>query len=105
MKTINLAKALYKNKNCLGFVWRFKNGRYGYQNTNDLGLCLDEVDFKQKYVKKIYIGRYYVYQVRGGYDDDGTGAGLKTIIACLKACYSWTFKLTEHEQKLADKYF
>jgi len=105
MKSVDLSKVLRKNINCIGFIWRFKSGRYGYQNVNDLGLFLEELKGKQKYVKKIYIGQYYVYQVRGGWEDDGTGAGLATIKALLKACYPLDFTLTKHEKKLKEKYY
>ena len=105
MKKINLAKAMLKNKNCLGFIWRFKNGRYGYQNDNDLGLDLEAIKGSQRYVKKIFIGKYYIYQVFGGFEDDGTGAGLKTTIALLKNCHSVLFTLTKREQRLCDNYY
>ena len=105
MKKIDLSKAMLKNKNCLGFIWRFKSGRYGYQNDNDLGLDLEAIKGCQKYVKKIFIGKYYIYQVYGGFEDDGTGAGLATIKALLKDCHHFILPLTSHEKRLVEKYY
>ena len=106
MKRVDLAKAMWKNKNCIGFVWRFNNGKYGFQNDNDLGLDLEAISGKQPYVKKIYIGKYYVYQMRGGYEDTrGEGVSLKMALTLLKDMHSVLFTLTKQEQRLVDRYW
>ena len=106
MKKVNLAKALTKNKGCLGFIWRFSNGRYGYQNDNDLGLDVDELNCETIYVKKIYFTKKdYAYQIRGGFMDDGTGVGYKTVLALLKECHEFYLPLTKHEKMLTTRYW
>ena len=106
-KKINLAKAIH-NKNCLGFVFRFKNGRWYYQNDNDLGLDLESIDFEQPLVKKIYIyKRFYVYQVRGGYEPTpvDTNATYKEMVALVKECHRHFIPLTEKDEKYIKRYW
>ena len=108
MKKINLAKSI-NNVNCLGFVFRFKNGRWYYQNDNDLGLDLESIDFEQPLVKKIYIyKRFYVYQVRG-YNTDplpaDTNATYSQMIALAKECHRHFIPLTEKDNKILKKYW
>ena len=106
-KKINLAKAI-NNKNCLGFVFRFKNGRWYYQNDNDLGLDLEGIDFEQPLVKKIYVyKRFYVYQVRGGYEDTEIEKGVTfgTMLALAKECHHHFIPLTEREEKTLKLYW
>lgn len=106
MKQIDLAKALCENKKCIGFVWRFSNGRYGYQNDNDLGLCLDDIAGKQRYIKKISFGRgYYAYQIVGGFEDDNTGVGFQTMKALLKETHEHILPLSKHEKMLTKRYW
>lgn len=104
-KKISLKAAVLNYKYCLGFIWRLNNGLYDYQNDNDLGLDVDELKGLQK-VTKIYIDKkYYIYQLKGVYEDEGNGEDLATIKAVLKDCHSNIFKLTPTEKKLSDKYF
>ena len=104
--TINLARALRKNKNCYGFVWRFSNGKFGYQNDNDLGLDLTELGSEQPYIKKIHLRPNqpeYVYQLIGGWEDDGTGVPLTTTKALLLQCHC--DELTKREKRLCTNYW
>ena len=106
IKTINLAKALLKNKNCLGFICKFTNGKYFYQNDNDLGLDLDALNQKIEYKRKIYLyERYYCYLIVDGGEDDGLGMDLGTAKALLKECHKHTIPLTKREEKLCEKYW
>lgn len=107
-KKINLAKALTNNKCCLGFIFRFSNNSWFYQNDNDLGLDLDGIDLLQPYIKKIYIyKRYYVYQMVGGYEPSPNEpkASYKTVIALLKECHKHIIPLTKQEEELCRKYW
>ena len=106
MKTVNLYKALCNNKHCYGFIWRFSNGKFGYQNDNDLGLDHDGIDMRLRYVKKVKLrpfGREYVYQMVCGAEDDGTGAPLKTVKALLLQCHCK--ELTPQEESLCNRYW
>lgn len=102
-KTLDLWK-MVNNKKSIGYIIRLDNGKYDYQNFNDLGFFIeDEYRFCQV-VKKVYVGKgYYAYQLRGGCEDRGYGTSLKTALACLKDC--WGLELTKNEQTLVNKYF
>lgn len=108
-KQINLAHAMCKNQNCYGFIWRFSNGKFGYQNDNDLGLDLEAIGGKQPYVKKIKVdNKHYVYQMFGGFEDDGSGVSFKTALALLRECHKGCLgnaPLTKQEQNLCKKYW
>lgn len=106
-KKINLAKVI-NNKNCLGFVFRFKNGRWYYQNDNDLGLDLESIDFEQPLIKKIYIYKnYYVYQVRGCSDASvaDANATYAQLIALIKECHRHFIPLTKQDEKHLRNYW
>lgn len=106
-KMINLAKVI-DNKNCFGFVFRFKNGRWFYQNDNGLGLDLESINFEQPLIKKIYVyKRYYVYQVRGGYEPTpaDTNATYKEMISLIKECHRNIIPLTKKDEKRLRKYW
>lgn len=106
MKKINLARALCYNVNCRGFIWKFSDGTYGYQNDNDLGLDLTELGFSQPYKRKVFLrphSRDYVYEIEGCYDPDDTGAPLNTIKALLLECHGR--ELTPKEARLCKKYW
>ena len=104
MKKVNLAHAMLHNKNCYGFIWKYSNGKYGYQNDNDLGLDLDPINFSQSYIRKVFVdNKHYVYQLRYGASDDGRGTSLKTVCALLKECHAQP--LTSSELLLTERYW
>lgn len=103
---INLAKALYKNSNCLGYILRFNNGKCTYQNDNDLGLDLEALDQTIEYKEKIYLyKRYYVYYIVDDIDDDNSGVDLELAKVLLKECHKHFIPLTEEEQKMCEDYW
>lgn len=107
MKKVNLAKALCKNKMCIGYVWQVAKGKYDIQNDNDLGLDLELINGEMSYNKKVYVGNgYYFYVMRGIWGDDKTqGVTLNMAKLLLKECHSTLFKLNKHEQKRLAKYW
>ena len=106
MKTVNLAKALCKNKNCWGFIFKSDSGRYLYQNDNDLGLDLEGLNNKAPYIKKIYIvGRYYAYLMKDQGGEDDAATDLKTAKALLHECHDHVVELTPREKKLVYNYW
>ena len=106
MKKINLAMALCKNQNCLGYIVQFSNGKCAYQNDNDLGLDLDAINELIEYEKKIFAyKRYYIYFINSDLEDDGTGIDLELAIALLKECHKDFIELTSQEQKMCDDYW
>lgn len=105
MKSINLAKAILRNKNCLGFVWKTIYGKYEVQNDNDLGLDLEIINAPLKYTKKVFIGKYYFYVMYGYMSEATTGVTLNMAKLLLKECHSALFNLTAQEQKRLEKYY
>lgn len=105
-KKVNLAKALMDNKNCLGYIIRFNNGKCAYQNDNDLGLDLEGLDHPTPYDRKIYLHkRYYCYYLVGDYDDDGSGVDLEMAELLLKECHDHFIPLTDEEKKKCEEYW
>lgn len=105
MKTVNLAKALWKNKNCWGYVYPMANDTYEYQNDNDLGLDLEGIDCQIPYIKKIFIkNRYYVYLLAEG-DDTEEGLPLKTVLTLLHECHQHVVPLDAEEKKICDEHW
>jgi len=107
MKTINLAKAMTKNKKCIGYVWQIAKGKYQVQNDNDLGLDLDCINSEIPYNKKVYVENgYYFYVMRGIWgDDQEQGVTLNMAKLLLKECHSTLFELSKIEQKRLAKYW
>lgn len=105
-KKINLAKALTQNKNCFGYIIQFNNGKYTYQNDNDLGLDIDGLNHNVFYEKKIYLYKhYYAYLIKGECEDDGNGVELDLAIALLKECHKHIIPLTEEEKQKCKEYW
>ena len=106
MKKVNLAKAMLKNKKCIGFAYQTSKGHYDIQNDNDLGLDLEGIDSMQPYNKKVYVGNgHYFYVMRGlwGKSDSEVTLSMATIL--LKECHPHLFTLTEREKARAKKYW
>ena len=105
-KKINLAKAISKNANCLGYIVEFNNGKCTYQNDNDLGLDMDAINSPVVYKDKIYLyKRYYAYHIVDDIEDDGTGIDLELAKALLKECHKHFIPLTEDEEKKCENYW
>jgi len=105
-KKVNLAKALTKNKNCLGYIVRFNNGKHMYQNDNDLGLDLEYLDMDIEYEKKIFVyKRFYIYYIVDNIEDDGNGIDLDVAIALLKECHENIIPLSEKEKEKCNNYW
>lgn len=106
-KTINLAKAICKNKKCIGYVWRVGKNLYEYQNDNDLGLDLECIDMPLTYNKKIYVGKgYYFYVMRGNWAyDQAQGVSLKMATLLLKECNKHLFDFTQKELNKLNEYW
>lgn len=105
-KKINLAKALTKNKCCLGYILQFNNGKCCYQNDNDLGLDLESIDQPIAYKSKIYLyKKYYVYYIVDNIDDDGTGIDLELAKVLLKECHKHFIPLTKEEEQKCKNYW
>lgn len=104
----NLAKTMTKERNCYGYLVRFSNGRYTYQNDNDLGLDLDAIDVVCS-VEKLKCGKGFVYKIRNERGcvpiDDGTGVPFKTALALLKECHEFYDPLTKEEKAICEKYW
>ena len=107
MNKVNLAKAMTKNKKCLGYVWRVGKNLYEYQNDNDLGLDLESINMPIAYNKKVYVGNgYYFYVMRGNWAyDNANGVSLSMATLLLKECHSWLFDLTPKEIKTLQNYW
>lgn len=106
MKKVNLAKAVQKNKKCIGYAWQTTKGHYDIQNDNDLGLDLDSIDGKVRYNKKVYVDNgYYFYVMYGLWGATDTQVTLSMAKILLKECHSALFTLTEKEQARARKYW
>lgn len=106
IKKINLAYALCKNSNCLGFIIQYPNGKCIYQNDNDLGLDLDGINYLVEYKEKLFLyKRHYVYFLEENGDDDGKGVDLELAKALIKECHNDFIPLTPEEQKLCDDYW
>ena len=111
MKKVNLAKAIWKNKKCLGYAWQMVKGKYEYQNDNDLGLDFESINGLLPYNKKVYVGNgYYFYVMRGIWGNEKDKAAnawvtLNMVKILLKECHSALFTLTKREQTLAKKYW
>lgn len=103
---VNLAKALTKNKNCLGYILQFNNGKCHYQNDNDLGIDLDALDNTIHYKEKIYLYKnYYAYFIVEDVEDDNTGIDLELAKALLKECHKHFIPLTSEEKVLCANYW
>lgn len=105
MKTVNLAKALWKNKNCWGYIYPKADNTYEYQNDNDLGLDLESIDCRVPYIKKIFIkNRYYVYLLAEG-DDTEKGLPLELTKALLHECHKHVVPLDKEEEIMCQEYW
>jgi len=109
MKQTTIAK-IVQRKDCYGYFWKLTNGKYDFQNTNDLGLMLDDwADDPVTIVRKIKCGKGTIYQIRNKpgcvYEPDEYTPGwtLPCIVASLKDCYSFQETLTPRELKLLAK--
>lgn len=113
MKKVNLAKVLSFDNKCIGYAWRIYGNKYNYQNRNDLGLCLDEIDIDLPYNKKVDVGNgYYFYVLRGRFGeeqdlhDENTGYFTLSMVALLlKECYKHIFSFTKREQNRLEKHW
>ena len=107
MNKVNLARAICKNKKCIGYVWKVGKNLYEYQNDNDLGLDLESINQELRYNKKIYVGKgYYFYEMYGRWDyDQANGVSLKMATLLLKECNKHILELTEQEQKILKEYW
>lgn len=107
MNKVNLAKAITKNKKCIGYVYRVGKNLYEYQNDNDLGLDLESIDLSLTYNKKVYVGKgYYFYVMRGNWAyEQAQGISLDMATLLLKECHKHIFDITPSEQKKLDEYW
>lgn len=106
MKKVNLAKAMCKNKKCIGYVYQTTKGHYDIQNDNDLGLDLEGIAEPMTYTKKVYVGNgYYFYVMRGLWGKTHTEVTLSMAKILLKECHSILFTLTPREKARAKKYW
>lgn len=96
---------------CYGWITKCTDGRYIYQNDNDLGLyneICDFMSFKSTIVRKIKCGKGYILQLKnmpGCVPTDDSAVPLKTCIALLHECHEGIDPLTPHEKKLCDRYW
>jgi len=105
-KKVNLAKAFSNNSHCLGYIYQFSNGKCTYQNDNDLGLDLDDLNETIEYEEKIFIyKRFYAYYFIGDAEDDGTGVDLELAKVLLKECHDNFIPMTEEEKKMCKDYW
>lgn len=107
MKQVNLAKAITKNKKCIGYVWKVGKNLYEYQNDNDLGLDLECIDMPMTYNKKVYVGNgYYFYVMRGNWEyENANGVSLSMATLLLKECHKYLFDFTKQELKKLEQYW
>lgn len=105
-KKVNLARAIVKNKNCLGFITPFNNGKFAYQNDNDLGLDLEGIDCEVEATKVYIYKRLYAYLLcDSDIEDDGTGVDFEMAKLLLKECHKHFIPLTSQEEKKCEEYW
>ena len=104
LREVNLAKALCKNLNCWGYIYKVGDG-YQYQNDNDLGLDLEPLNQPVPYIKKIYItGRYYAYLLSEK-AVEGEPLSLELVKALLHECHKHVVELNQKEKDLVYNYW
>lgn len=103
---------IFREHNCYGIIYKAKNGRYIYQNDNDMGFVFQDLAefgyLKATILRKIKCGKGYIYQLRnqkGCVPDDDSATPFKTTIALLHECHDYRDPLSKHEQMLCKRYW